>query len=307
VTTPVSTTPSSPPAQDLGPDGLGPTRSWGAGVALLAFVTTLGVTIFTGIPALAIGDDTPGAKATGSVVGSLLQNATFVAIPILIIGMMVGGLRRRDVGLVLPRKAWLIPAGVVVALVAYLLISALLGELLNTGGQEDDLPEKLGAKGSLAAGIAVGVAVTVFAPIGEEFLLRGVLFAGLRDSFAKGLPLWAAVAIAALLDGAVFGLLHIAGTKLIFLPVLATFGVILCLVYQATKSLYTGIVLHCTNNTIAITVALDWSFLGGLALWVSALSILTLIALAARGVEGRLGPPRELRRPPVAAAGPPAG
>jgi membrane protease YdiL (CAAX protease family) len=307
VTTPVSTTPSSPPAQDLGPDGLGPTRSWGAGVAFLSLLVTFGALIFVSVPVLLIGDDTPTAKAVSSFVSSLLQNAIFVAAPLLIIAMMVGGVRRRDVGLVIPRKAWIIPGVIVIALVGYLLISAGLGELLNAGNEEDDLPEKLGAKGALFNGIIVGIAVTVFAPIGEEFLLRGVLYTGLRNTFSRIAPIWVAIAAAALVDGAIFGLFHILGTKLIFLPVLATFGVILCLVYEATKTLYAGIVLHCTNNTIAITVALDWSFLGGLALWASALSILTLIALAARGVEGRLGPPRELRRSPVAAAGPPAG
>lgn len=300
MSTPESTTPSSPSAPDRGGAGVGPRVSWGAGVALLAVVATLGATIFTAIPSVVIGDDTDAAKATGSVVSSIIQNLVFVGVPLLIVAMSVGGLRRRDVGLVLPPKAWRIPLFVLAALVLYLLLSAGLGELLNAGGQDDDLPEKLGAKSSLVAGIAVGLAVTVAAPIGEEFLLRGILFPGLRDSLARIAPVWVAIAIAALLDGLVFGALHIGGSKAIFLPILATFGIVLCLLYQVTKSLYACILLHCTNNTIAIAVALDWSFLGGLALWVSAISILTLIALAVRGVEGRLGPPQ--RRPGFAAA-----
>lgn len=291
---------STPPAPEQAADGTGPRKSWGAGIALIAFVATLGVAIFTSIPTLAIGDETNSAKATGSVIGSILQNIAFVAVPVLIVGMMVGGLRRRDVGLVLPPRAWRLPLFVVGALVLYLLVSAGLGELLNAHGEEDELPEQLGAKGSLAAGIAVGLAVTIFAPIGEEFLLRGIVYPGLRDTFARVAPAWVAIAIAALIDGLIFGALHIGGSKAIFLPILASFGIILCLLYQVTRSLYASILLHCTNNTIAITVSLDWSFLGGLALWVTAVSALTLIALVVRRVEASMPPPK-IPAGPVAA------
>jgi membrane protease YdiL (CAAX protease family) len=301
VTPPESTTSSPQDAPERAVDDHGPRLSWGAGPAFLALIATFGATILTSIPALAIGDDTNTARAAGSVVGSILQNAVFVGMPVLIIGMMVGGLRRRDVGLVLPRKAWRIPLYVLGAFVLYLLISKGLGELLDVGDQQDELPEKLGAKGSLVAGIAVGLAVTVCAPIGEEFLLRGILYPGMRDTLARVAPAWVAIAVAALVDGIIFGALHIGGSKAIFLPILATFGVILCLLYQATGSLYANILLHCTNNTLAIAVALDWSVLGGVALWLSAVSILTLLALLARRVEAGLGPPRRL--PGVVRAG----
>lgn len=293
MTTPESTSPSPAQAPEIDvADGPGPRKSWGAAAAVVALVATLGVTIFTAIPAIVIGDDTNTAKATGSVISSVLQNIAFVGMPLLIVGMMVGGVRRRDLGLILPPKAWRIPLIVLGALVVYLLLSAALGSLLNAEGQEDELPEQLGAKGSLAAGIAVGLAVTIFAPIGEEFLLRGIVYPGLRDTFARWVPVWLAIAIAALIDGALFGALHIGGSKAIFLPILATFGIILCLLYQLTRSLYASILLHATNNTIAITVALDWSVLGGLALWVTAVASITLIAVAARAVDDRLPEPR---------------
>lgn len=273
--------------------GPGPRKSWGAGPALLALLVAFVVAAFiTVIPLVAIGDDTPSAKATSSVVVSFVQNAIFVGMAVVIVSMYVGRLRRRDVGLVLPRRIWWIPVGAAVALVVYLLVSAGLGELLNAHDQEDDLPEKLGATASLTAGIAVGLAVTIFAPIGEEFLLRGVVYPGLRDSFARVAPAWVAIAIAALLDGLIFGVLHIFGSKAIFLPILASFGIVLCLLYQVTGSLYACILLHCTNNTIAIASSLDWSVLGGLALWVTSVSALALIALLARSVEARLPPPR---------------
>lgn len=291
--TPVSTTPSSPSPPADGARVPVPRKYWGWAGALLAFVAAFGATIFAAIPALAIGDATNSAKATGSVISSVLTCVCFVGMPLLILSMLVGGLRRRDVGLVLPpRRIWRIPVYAAIALVLYLLLSSGLADLIGAGNQKDSLPDDLGAKGSLTAGIAIGVAVTVFAPIGEEFLLRGIVYPGLRDSLATWMPAWGAVALAAVLDGMLFGALHLGGTKAIFVPILATFGLILCLLYQATGSLYANILLHATNNTLAIGMALNWTFLGGLALWVSAVCIITLLALAARGIEGKMPPPR---------------
>lgn len=264
---------------------------WGAGPAFLALIATFGVTLFVGIPALLIGEDTVTAEIVGNVVSSVLQNAAFVGIPVLILALlMVGPLRRRDFGLLVPERKWLFVGLIVAAFVAYLLLAAGLGALIGIEGEQDDLPEKLGAKETAAAGIAIAIAVTVFAPIGEEFLLRGVLFPGLRNSLSRVSPMWVAVLIAALIDGLVFGALHVAGSKAIFLPVLATFGVVLCLLYQFTGSLYAPIVLHATNNTIAISNALDWKFQSGLLLWIGALTALSLIALLAKRIGRRTGP-----------------
>ena len=76
---------------------------WGAGPAFLALIATFGVTIFVGIPGVLIGEDTTAAKIVGNVVSSVLQNAAFVGIPVLILVLlMVGPLRRRDFGLQFP-------------------------------------------------------------------------------------------------------------------------------------------------------------------------------------------------------------
>lgn len=277
---------------------------WTAGPAFLALIATFGVTLFVGIPALLIGDDTVTGEIVGNVVSSVLQNGAFVAVPVLILVLlMVGPLRRRDFGLVVPERRWLFVGLIVAAFVAYLLLAAGLGALIGIEGEQDDLPEKLGAKETAAAGIAIAICVTVFAPIGEEFLLRGVLFPGLRNSLSRISPLWVAVLIAAIIDGVVFGALHVAGSKAIFLPVLATFGVVLCLLYQFTGSLYAPIALHATNNTIAISNALDWTFAEGLILWAGALATLSLFALAVKRAGLRTGPLGRARPTPEAAEG----
>lgn len=293
----MNVTTSVPPSSAPAPEAAETTANadegtrWTAGPAFLALIATFGVTLFVGIPALLIGDDTTTGEVVGNVVSSVLQNAAFVGIPVLILVLlMVGPLRRRDFGLAMPDRKWLFVGLIVAAFVAYLLLAAGLGALIGIEGEQDDLPEKLGAKESAAAGIAIAICVTVFAPIGEEFLLRGVLFPGLRNSLSRISPFWVAVLIAAVIDGIVFGALHVAGSKAIFLPVLATFGVVLCLLYQFTGSLYAPIVLHATNNTIAISNALDWKFQSGLLLWIGALASLTLIALVVKQLGLRTGP-----------------
>jgi len=264
---------------------------WGAGPAFLALIATFGVTLFVGIPALLIGEDTTTGEIVGNAVSSVLQNAAFVAIPVLILALlMVGPLRRRDFGLVVPQRKWVFVGLIVAAFFAYLVLAAGLGVLLGIEGEQDDLPEKLGAKETVLAGLVIAFCVTVFAPIGEEFLLRGVLFPGLRNSLSRVSPMWVAIAIAAIVDGILFGALHVAGSKAIFLPVLALFGVILCLLYQFTGSLYAPIVLHATNNTIAITNALDWKFHSGVILWVVALCSLALIGWIVKRLGVTVGP-----------------
>jgi membrane protease YdiL (CAAX protease family) len=262
--------------------------TWGAGPALVALLTTFGVVIFTGIPALVIGEGTATAKVAGNAVSSLLQDAAFVAVPILILTLMVGPMRRRDFGVRMPARPLRIVALIVVAFFVYLLLSKLLGDLIGVGDQQDDLPDKLGAKESTLAGLVIAFCVTVVAPIGEEFLLRGVLFQGLRNSFSRVTPQWVAIGIAALIDGAIFGALHAGGTDAIFLPLLALFGIVLCLLFQFSGSLYASIVVHATNNTVAIASALGWSFLSGLVLWIGAIAVLSLIALGVRRFDARL-------------------
>lgn len=265
----------------------------------MALIATLGVTIFVGIPAILIGDDTVTTKVTGTAISSILQAIAFVGVPLLILGLMVGVPRRGDLGLRLPAR-WGRMIGLIVAVfLLYLVLSSGLGQLIGIGEQKDDLPAKLGAKDSAIAGIVIALCVTVLAPIGEEILLRGVIYPGLRNSLRRISPGWLAIGGAALIDGLIFGALHAGGSKAIFLPILALFGALLCLLYQFSGSLYAPILLHATNNTVAIATALKWSFLDGLLLWISAVMLLSLLALAARGFEARWTSPPAWGAPPA--------
>ena len=87
---------------------------------------------------------------------------------------------------------------------------------------------------------------TVFAPIIEETIFRGLLFTALRDAWGKG--------VAILLSGLIFAAVH-PGMPGSLLP-LWTLGIALAMVYSWRKSLAACIALHMTFNTLAFVAQL---------------------------------------------------
>jgi uncharacterized protein len=251
--------------------------SWGAGIAILALVTALGASALSAIPGLLLNDSNSLRRVTGQIAGMVVQNACFVAIPVLVLVLLTG--RRsapQTFGLRRPNKPIIVALVVTSAFVGYLALGAGLGALLGVGDQKDTLPQNLGASDSLKAGIAIGLAVTILAPFGEEFLMRGVVYPGLRNAIDQHTDRKVAIAAAAGINGLIFGALHLGGTDLIFIPVLITFGIILSVLYQLTGTLWAPIGLHLSNNTLAIATSLGWSVLGGLGLGVAAICGLLL-------------------------------
>ncbi len=92
--------------------------------------------------------------------------------------------------------------------------------------------------GSFLAVFAVGA---ILAPIVEEVVFRGFLFAGLRK--------YLNLRIAVLASGALFGALHF---QLYAFPVLFLLGVLLALLYYRTGSLWMPILMHFCINAVAI-------------------------------------------------------
>lgn len=264
---------------------------WGLGAALLILVATLGAASLAVIPDLVVGDATLTRRIAGQLGSMITQNAVFVAVPVVIVALV---LRSRPspaaFGLRAPRRPWFTAAAVVVAFLVYLVLSAGLAAALGVGDREDTLPTTLGATESVASGVAIALAVTILAPVGEEFFLRGVVFAGMRDSARVLVRPWIAVAIAAVVNGLIFGALH-GATDPIFIPMLITFGVVLCVLYQVTGTLYAPIALHLTNNTVAISTALNWNVGEAVALWLVAAAVLVGAARVVASVAPRPAEP----------------
>ena len=105
-----------------------------------------------------------------------------------------------------------------------------------------------------AWGIMIGGAVV--APIVEEIIFRGFIFAGLRERYG-----WKK---AALFSSLLFAAIHFQPTA--FLPIIVL-GLIFAYLYQRSGSIWPAIAMHLTSNAIALGAALLTSQLSEVALW----------------------------------------
>jgi membrane protease YdiL (CAAX protease family) len=109
-----------------------------------------------------------------------------------------------------------------------------------------------GLKGIGPATVAMAfIVAAVVAPLVEEAFFRGVLYQWLRGDLG--------VAPAVVLDGLLFASAHlVSGVAGLWklLPVLFVMGCVLCLTFQRTRSLFASMLLHGTNNGLAIVVLL---------------------------------------------------
>jgi membrane protease YdiL (CAAX protease family) len=101
---------------------------------------------------------------------------------------------------------------------------------------------------STAAKVLSGFAVAFCAPVVEEIFFRGLLYRALRNRTG--------VARAALTAGVLFGLVHATTFPLNTLPPRMAFGIIVCLLYEYTGSLYPAIALHCLVDASAFETSI---------------------------------------------------
>lgn len=91
--------------------------------------------------------------------------------------------------------------------------------------------------------ILLFVAVALIAPLIEELLFRGLL----QKSLSHKMPVWAAIAISAL----IFGAMHMDPYAM---PPLVMMGAIFGVIYHLTGSLRVTILLHMINNAAALAL-----------------------------------------------------
>lgn len=179
------------------------------------------------------------------------------------------GLARQDLGLrTAPAARSVVLAGV--ALVVYALIAGLWIAAVHPHSAANTLA---GVKNQSTINVVLAiVAVAASAPIVEEIFFRGLLYRSLRNKLSI-LP-------AALIAGALFGLVHITSYPVATLPVKAAFGVIACLLYERTGSILPGIGLHSFVDATATDLALTGNDVIVIAGF-SALALVLLIRTAA--------------------------
>ncbi len=121
-----------------------------------------------------------------------------------------------------------------------IVLSPLLGGMKNP--QVCSISQGFGAEPYLGV-----ISIAVIAPVVEEVVFRGFVYGGLRHRL--GVP------AALVISSAVFALAHslsVGGSILLLAPSLFIAGLVLAWVYERTKSLVPGMLLHATFNLIAV-------------------------------------------------------
>ena len=233
-----------------------PAWPWWYGPAALAvaLLLTLFLGSIVGAIAIAGGADADGLDdAKGFVIGgTLLQQVVFAAVAIAFAARIAKprgwhfGFRRERLG---PTVGW-----TVLAFLAYWIFAAVYVGLVAPDEEQETL-ESLGTEDGTGWVIVAAFVVVVMAPIVEEFFFRGFFYRALRTRLN--------VALAALAVGLIFGAIHATSTPVELLVPLAVLGVLFCLVYEKTGTLFSVIALHAFNNSIAFGIQTEeWAVAG---------------------------------------------
>lgn len=147
-------------------------------------------------------------------------------------------------------------SALLVFLVFYILLAVLFALLVALAPDikpKLDEPQQIGftSINSIIDKLMAFTALVILAPIGEEIMVRGYLFSGLRRHW-HFLP-------SAIVTGLVFGAAHLQPENpgaLVWGAALSTFILSFALVYlrEKTGALYASILVHSLNNAIAFTV-----------------------------------------------------
>ncbi len=159
-------------------------------------------------------------------------------IPIWILLRLRGG-SLADLGL---RKAQpnvlALGCGLMVALFFVNIVNNLIMFALGVEVQAQQFTDLLGSLDQPALLLITGM---VFAPLFEEMIFRGFLFAGLRQKMGWG---WAA-----LVSSAIFGAGHLSIAA--FIPTFAL-GLLFAYLYQRSNSIWPGIIIHTLINSVSL-------------------------------------------------------
>ena len=252
---PVAYAPAGPPPDppELPEGAPRPGPRWPAWTAPVALIAGFGAAIFAyvllGVAAGAAGANPDHLPSGVEIAATVVQDLALIGSAIVFARMTARprpdqfGLRSTNLGRAV---AW-----VLAGWLGFVVFSAIWVSALGIH-QRDDLPKELGAGNSTVALVAVGLLVTVIAPIAEEFFFRGYFFTALRS--------WRGLWPAAVITGVVFGAIHAGSAPAGYLVPLAVFGIVLCLVYSRTGSLYPCISLHALNNALAFGVSQHWGW-----------------------------------------------
>lgn len=160
-------------------------------------------------------------------------------------------------------------------IVAFLLFSAIWVLALHVKEEDTKLLKALGTNETALLLAASALLTTVIAPICEETLFRGYIFAALSK--------WRGWLLGAVFTGILFGAVHLGSAPVEDLVPLGVLGFALCFLYRRTGSIYPCIAVHALNNSIAFGELEKWGWQIPL-LMTGSLVLIALLALFARRI-----------------------
>lgn len=242
-----------PPDPPELPAGAARFPAWPPWFAVVGFLVGLSGTllfaIVLGVVATLFGADTDSNSPAVVVIGTVAQGVAFV-IAAVFFASRVTKPRAWHFGLMRTRF-WPALGWAAAGMVAFYFVTAIYGVLVQPEVEQDTV-EALGGDSGTFGLIIAGLMVIAVAPVVEEVFFRGFFYRALRTR----LSIW----IAAGIDGLVFGFIHYSGDGLeglLILPPLALLGMVFCLVYERTGSLFPVIGMHAFNNAVAYAVQAD--------------------------------------------------
>ncbi|MBA3422267.1 MAG: CPBP family intramembrane metalloprotease [Thermoleophilaceae bacterium] len=233
---------------------------WAWWQALLGFAAALLGTVVlgalvVGAVALATGTSLRSQPPVLNILGVIVQDFVFIAAAVAFAAITA---RPRAWHFGLRRTRFWSTLGWAVLGIALYFVFNIAYEALVEPRAEQSVADALGVNDSAALLVVGGFVIIVMAPIAEEFFFRAFFYRALRNSLAPRLGRWGGAVLGAVLTGLLFGAVHFEPDAVAIIPVLAVLGVMFCLVYERTGSLFSVIALHALINATAyLTVAKD--------------------------------------------------
>jgi uncharacterized protein len=254
-----------------------PAAGWGAGralagLAILLVITAVGAGIVAGFDGGEI-DSLAARLSAQLILAASLVGVAFFAVQSA--SPPPGRPEWSHLGLRRPLRPAVTPA--IVAYLGYIGIALAIAALLSP--EQEDVTRELGVDEGTFGAICAGLLIVVAAPLSEEIFFRGFLYRILRSKMG----LWPAVVI----NGSLFGAVHVTSGGPLAVAVIAPLGFLLCLVYERSGSLYPCIALHALNN--AIVSAAEFDRVSGIALMMGA-GMLLLCLVGGLGSRVKPGP-----------------
>ncbi len=247
--TPSQAPPREPATTPRAGEDLASPPAWRPLHALGAFFVGVAVALLVGgIVITAAGVENPDDSPVVNIVGALILDGALVGSALLFAGL-VERPKPWQFGFRRPRL-WPAAGWAALGILSFYAFSAVYTVAVDPDA-EQTITESLGADRGTLGLIAAGAMVILVAPVAEEFFFRGFFYRALRTRFP--------VLVAAIIDGALFGLIHGSSgpDALLLAPPLGVLGVAFCLVYERTGSLYAPIAMHAFNNSVAYAVQAD--------------------------------------------------